>query len=526
MAARNRSLPGNVKNFGRTPPIQLQRSVFRLDKTWKGTFDSGLLIPFFVSEAIPGDSRKIRISAIVRLATPLKPFMDNVYIDYHFWWCPMRQLWENTEKFFGEQVNPGDSIDYLTPVVSVDSTAFGGQENSMADYMGLPPFSAAHVTAAYVVNALPARMYNRVYNFHYRDQNLIQSISQPTGDGPDGGGLYPLQRRGKRHDYLTASLPFQQKGDPVAVSLGDSAPVYSELATGGSVLTVDAGKGGADTNMNTTGFLNLDTSQTGTSPLLVDLASATSITITDLRQSIAIQHVLERDARGGSRYPEILLSRYRVLDPQMTVLQRPEYLGGGSRPLNVQPIARTNENTVDQEYLGDLAAVGTQMVDGIGFTRNFTEHGYIMGILSVRADLTYQQGVERMWNKRARFDYYHPELAHLSEQAVLNQEIYVDGTSADTGVWGYIGPYDEYRYGQSLITGRFRSSSSATLDPWHLSQFFISRPTLNQTFIEETPPIKRAIAVQDEPEFICDMYISDTAARPLPISGIPGLSRI
>ena len=523
----NRSLPNNMRNFGATPPAQVSRSTFNLSKPWKGTFNAGLLIPFFNSEGLPGDSRKVRVQAIIRMLTPLTPYFDNVYVDFHFWWTPNRQLWTNWVKLMGEQENPGDSIDYLVPTVGVQDTS-GQDFKDLVDNMGVPVSNIAPGNFL-SLSALPLRAYNRIYNFHYRDQNLIQSVPQKTGDGTDPQGDYKLLKRGKRHDYLTAALPFQQKGDPVAFSLGTTADVFADSA-GAQNVGVEDGVGGSVVGLNATGTGNavfVDSGLPGTRPLKVDLAGATGVTITDLRQSIAVQHVLERDARSGTRYPEILLSRYRVMDPQMLVLQRPEFLGGGTRRVNVSPIPMTavTDDTAGVNQ-GDLAAVATSMIDGIGFTRSFTEHGFITGILSVRADLTYQQGLERMWSRRARFDFYHPELAHLSEEAILSKEIYADGTAADDDVWGYIGAYDSYRYGMGLVTGRFRSTDAASLDVWHLSQEFASRPTLNQTFIEENPPIDRVVKVVDEPQFKADIFINDIAARGMPLSGIPGLSRI
>lgn len=526
--AANKSLPSNTRNFGATPPIQAQRSTFNLSRNWKGTFDAGVLVPMDVFEVIPGDSHKLRISAIARLATPIKPVMDNLYLDFHCWWAPMRQLWENTEKFFGEQENPGDSIDYLIPTTSISNTE-GTDRALLASYMGIPAYN---LTAPLSFNVLPWRMYNRVWNFHYRDQNLQQSIAQATGDGPDNKTDYTLLRRGKRHDYFTASLPFQQRGDAPPLALGGTAPIIA-IGGAGPEARLFAG-------VDNTQHQKLDSSgatlalgatlQTGAGNLYADLGSATSATITQLRQSIALQHVLERDARSGTRYPEILMSRYRVMDPQMLVLQRPEYLGGGTKSVTISPVAQTAAQpaatTGTETPQGNLAAVGTAMVDGIGFTRSFTEHGYVMVIVSARADLTYQQGLERMWNKRSRFDFYHPELAHISEQAVLSKEIYADGSLDDDNVWGYIGAYDEYRYGVSKITSLFNSKNPASLDVWHLSQEFANRPTLNTTFIQEDPPIDRVISVQDEPHFIMDCFINHTAARPMPLSGIPGLSRV
>lgn len=518
-ATANRALPSNMRNFGATPPAQVPRSTFNLSKPWKGTFDAGYLIPFFVSEGLPGDTRKVRIQAIIRLTTPLVPFFDNLYCDFHFWWIPTRQVWPNFQKMMGEQDNPGDSIDYLVPQVTVGP---GGATslNELADNMGIP---VSNLAGGKLVSTLPFRCYNRVYNFHYRDQNIIPKAYEKTDDTNDNASNYQIFKRGKRHDYLTAALPFQQKGDPVAFSLGTTADIFAD-SSGANNVGVEDGVGGSVVGLNATGAGNavfVDSGLAGTRQLRVDLAGATGVTITDLRQSIAVQHVLERDARAGTRYPEILMSRYRVLDPQMLVLQRPEFLGGGTKKINIAPVPVTAESDT-----GELAAVGAAMVDGIGFTRSFTEFGYIMGILSTRADLTYQQGIEKMWARKARFDFYHPELAHLSEEAILSSEIYADGTSGDDDVWGYIGKDDSYRYGMGLVTGKFRSTDATPLDIWHLSQEFATRPTLNQTFIEENPPVDRVVKVTEEPNFRCDMFINDIAARPLPLTGIPGLSRI
>lgn len=529
---KNRSLPSNqTRQFGSNPPPALPRSSFNLSRSYKTTFDASVLIPFDVFEYLPGDTHKLRVNAFARLATPIKPIMDNLRLTFHFWACPNRQLWQNWEKFMGEQENPGDSTDYLVPTVGVSANQTT-QIHPILQYMGVP---TKNLLNGISVSALPLRMYNRVWNYHYRDENLQSSVPMNTGDGPDSATDYDLLRRGKRFDYFTSALPFRQKGDPVQLPLGLRADIASDF-TSGLVAVLD-GEGNPRA-LNPEGATDNKTQLfQGTAPtvdrvLYADLATATAATITDIRQAIAVQHMLERDARGGTRYPEILQSHFRVTDPSMMVLQRPEFLGGGSVPISISPVPQTSGTATDpatgytSEPQGNLAAVGTATANGIGFTKSFTEHGYVMGIFTVQADLTYQQGLERHWSRRERFDYYFPSLANLSEQAILSKEIYCDGSAEDDSVWGYTGIYDEYRFGQSKITGRFNSKDTQTLDVWHLSQQFTNRPLLSGQFIEDDAPIDRVIAVQDEPHFLIDLWINHVAARPMPINGVPGLTRI
>lgn len=566
--------------FSDAPAMYMKRTKFDRSHVYKTTFNSGKLIPVFVDEVLPGDTARMSINYFARLATPIKPIMDNIYLDWFFFFVPNRLVWEHWQNFCFEQEDPEDKTDYVIPTVSASTSATNSLIGSLWDYFGLPINTTNNISG---INALPFRGVYLIWNEWFRDENLQNSVKIQKGDvnevlnstraseqpswvfetGTDIVPGFACPPRGKRHDYFTSALPWTQKGPGVSIGLAGTAPIvdpspptgYLLHSTGDQLAVVsayggDASSSGGRRQAHGTGSLSFGRGGSGpewsniggfagnyseqitmsakpasgflANGSYVDLDTSSMFTINSLRTAFQMQKFYERLARGGSRYTEVLRSFFGVVSPDAR-LQRPEFLGSFTKMVNVNPIAQTSA-TDSTSPQGNLSAYGVTAAKFHGFTKSFVEHGYVFGFVCARADLTYQQGINKMWLRSTVYDFYWPTFAHLGEQAIELREIYAQGVETDTTVFGYQERYAEYRYKPSQITGKFRSSiTDGTLDKWHLSQFFENAPTLSEEFIIENPPIERIVAVTSEPQFLLDVGFRYTTVRPMPMFGTPGL---
>lgn len=525
-------------HFSQVPNVTIGRSKFNRSHVLKTTFDEGKLIPIFVDEVLPGDSFKLKVTTFTRMATPIFPVMDNLYLDTFFFFVPMRLIWDNFQKFMGEQENPGDSTDFLIPTYQANNTT-AVAVGTLGDYFGLP--TVANVP----FNILPFRAYWLIWNEWFRDENLQDSAPVSKADAGEawseskqvnGFNWYECAPRGKRYDYFTSCLPWPQKGPGVELPI--STPSGSIVSDGPFLFS----QGSLTNNIPAGSFYDEKTTSdpytfftpssiSAENPIFRRLSyngglkfvgeGSAAATINSLRQAFQLQRYYEKDARGGTRYIEKIKSHFGVTSPDAR-LQRPEYLGGHTDRININPVVQTS-STDSTSPQGNLSAFGVSGARYHGFSKSFVEHGYIIGLAHVRADLTYQQGINKMWSRKTVLDFYWPSFAHLGEQAVLNKEIFAQGTAKDDEVFGYQERYGEYRYKPSMITGKFRSTFAQSLDAWHFSQKFENLPTLSNQFIQDHAPISRCLAVPSEPHFLMDAAFNLQCVRPMPLFGTPGL---
>lgn len=526
-------------SFSVMPSVNHPRSTFDRSFGFKDTFDFDYLTPFYVDEVLPGDTFNCSVNTFARLSSPLKvPLMDNMYVDYFFFFVPNRLVYDNWEKMMGFQENPGDSTDYILPQLQLGAME-QWEVGTIYDKIDL----VTDVNNILLKNTLPLRGYNLIWNEWFRDQNMQDSVAVPKDAGPDALSDFTLLKRGKRHDYFTAALPFPQKGPVVDLPLGSRAPVYGigmdnsnfphsngtvRETNGTGEVTYATYRNSSTADGNNQVFFEQDPDNPGFPNIWADLSAATAATINQFREAIQIQGLYELDARGGTRYVELLRAHFGVISPDFR-LQRPEFLGGGQNVITSQAVPQTAP-TSGSNPQGQLAAYSVQHSSGknIGFSKSFVEHGYVIGLMCARADITYQQGMPRTYNRSTRLDFAWPKLQQIGEQAILNKEIFAQGQSVtnaegiiDDQPFGYIERFGEYKYNPSRIRGQFRSTYTTPLDQWHLAAEFSALPELNEDFIVQNTPMDRVLAVTSAPDLLMDGFVSLNCARPLMTHSVP-----
>lgn len=532
------------QHYSQVPHANVPRARFKRDYSLLTTMNEGDLVPIYCDEVLPADTAKIDLNALMRMSTPLFPVMDNCYCDFYFFFVPSRLLWEHFENLMGQNDSTfwAEHVEYTTPKTT--APAGGWNVGTLADYFGIPTG-----VENLQVNSLPFRAYAKIYNEWFRDENLQQPVTMSKTDATTAGsntgtnltdaeaGGLPLKVC-KYKDYFTSCLPSPQKGKAVTLPMNGNAPIIGKNVEDGenikySLRVVDGGNvrvGDFYINAPDIKYPNGSTrvqDESQNAFLYADLGNVTAATINELRQAIAVQHILERDARTGTRYKEYLQGTWGVTSPDAR-LDRSEYIGGYRMPININQVIQTSATDTTSPQ-GNTAAFSMTTMSRNMATYSATEHGFILGLAAVRVDHSYQQGLPRMWTRSTRFSYYDPMLANLGEQAVLNQEIYAQGNERDEEVFGYQEAWADYRYHTNMITGEMRSTYSKTLDAWHYADKYTELPKLSSDWIKEgTENIDRTIAVQSEKsrQFICNFYFDQTWTRAMPIYSLPGLDTI
>lgn len=536
------------QHYAQVPHAEIRRAKFQRDFNLLTTMNEGDLVPIYLDEVLPADTFKINLNALVRMATPLYPVMDNAYMDFYFFFVPARLLWKHFQNLMGQNDSTfwAETTEYTTPVTTAPEG--GWNVGTLADYFGIPTG-----VSGLKVNSLPFRAYAKVWNEWFRDENLQQPVTQSMDDttttgvntgknlsDAEAGGL-PLKVC-KYKDYFTSCLPSPQKSsEPVSIPLTGNAPIkgYKDRDRTSPVVgetstfyTIGPAEAGEKVQVGQIGAVNdglaMYWGRNGSLAYLgAELENITGATINELRQAIAVQHIFERDARTGTRYKEILKGAWGVTSPDAR-LDRSEYIGGHRMPINVNQVIQTS-STDSTSPQGNTGAYSMTTLSRNMCTYSATEHGYVLGLAAIRVDHSYQQGLSRLWTRNTRFSYYDPMLANLGEQAVLNQEIYAQGKAQDEEVFGYQEAWADYRYRTNMVTSEMRSTYAQTLDAWHYADKYNALPTLSSSWIKEgTENIDRTLAVQssNSHQFICNFYYVQAWTRPMPIYSVPGIDTI